>query len=67
MNATASPPRQVPVAPDGHPALMAEPLLSLAAAGDFPAAPALAGHLVPQSVNLWMGAAPEGEGGGAGG
>ncbi|KAG2485492.1 hypothetical protein HYH03_015766 [Edaphochlamys debaryana] len=52
--------QQMPAAHDGHRALMAEPLLSLAAAGDFPAAPCLAGHLVPQSMNLWMGSAPEG-------
>ncbi|GFR44988.1 hypothetical protein Agub_g6296, partial [Astrephomene gubernaculifera] len=69
--------QQVSIAPDGHPQLMAEPLISLAggAAGgpagggggggsgsgaDFPAAPSLAGHLVPQSLNVWMGAAPEG-------
>ncbi|GIL74226.1 hypothetical protein Vretimale_1977 [Volvox reticuliferus] len=76
--------QQVAVAPDGHPRLLAEPLLSLAGGGsstrknagehggggsseggcaataDFPASLELAGHLVPQSLNLWMGAAPEG-------
>ncbi|GLC45639.1 hypothetical protein PLESTB_001789000 [Pleodorina starrii] len=93
--------QQVSVAPDGHPQLLAEPLMSLVRAGasksgrggrgrpggranddddsddsdggvgggpsssspcsaDFPASLELAGHLVPQSLNMWMGAAPEG-------
>ena len=43
---------------DGIPAVMAEPLKSLAA--DFPLRPALLGNLVPQAVNLWMGHAPDG-------
>ena len=43
---------------DGIPALMAEPLTSLAA--DFPVRPALLGTLVPEAVNLWMGHAPDG-------
>jgi hypothetical protein len=32
-------------------------------AGPLPLQPALMGNLVPQSINLWMGAAQEGEGG----
>ena len=43
---------------DGFPAVMAEPLTSLAA--DFPLRPALLGNLVPEAVNLWMGHAPDG-------
>ena len=43
---------------DCIPAVMAEPLTSLAT--DFPLRPALLGDLVPQAVNLWMGHAPDG-------
>ena len=47
-----------PRGPDGFPAVMAEPLTTLAA--DFPLRPALLGNLVPEAVNLWMGHAPDG-------
>jgi hypothetical protein len=43
---------------DGFPAVMAEPLTTLAA--EFPLRPALLGNLVPEAVNLWMGHAPDG-------
>ena len=49
----------VAVAPDGHPELCAAPVAQLQ--GDFPLRPALLGNLVPQQLNLWMGAAPAGE------
>lgn len=39
--------------PNGRPALMSAPLDSLR--DDFPLRPRLAGALVPQNVNLWMG------------
>ncbi len=44
-------------APDGHPELLAPPL-ARGLAADVPLRPALAGALVPQSINLWAGAAP---------
>ena len=46
-----------PVAPaaDGHPRLYASPVAELA--HDIPLVPLLAGRLVPQGINLWMGAA----------
>ena len=50
----------VATAPDGHPALYASPVAELAA--DFPLVPQIMGRLVPQSINLWMGAAVDGEG-----
>ena len=50
----------VPTAPDGHPALYASPVAELA--GDFPLMPRIMGRLVPQSINLWLGAATDGEG-----
>jgi len=42
------------VAADGHPEVLQPPLAALR--GDVPLVPALAGHLVPQQLNLWMGA-----------
>ena len=42
----------------GHPKLLAAPLTELQA--DIPLRPALMGNLVPQQINLWMGAAQEG-------
>lgn len=48
----------VPTAPDGHPALYASPVAELAA--DIPLTPRLMGHLVPQSINLWLGATSHG-------
>ena len=40
---------------DGHPELLGQPLLELQ--GDLVLRPQLAGQLVPQQINLWMGAA----------
>ncbi|KAI3427056.1 hypothetical protein D9Q98_006996 [Chlorella vulgaris] len=48
----------VPTAPDGHPALYAPLIRRLAA--DLPVAPQLTANLVPQSINLWCGAATQG-------
>ncbi|KAL4429824.1 hypothetical protein ABPG77_010941 [Micractinium sp. CCAP 211/92] len=48
----------VATAPDGHPALYSSPIAELA--GDIPLVPAVMGRLVPQSINLWMGAARDG-------
>lgn len=45
---------------DGHAEVVASPLAELCAAGDLPLQPALMGHLVPQQLNLWMGAAQQG-------
>jgi hypothetical protein len=50
---------QVGVGRDGHPLLYGAPLVQLE--GQFPLLQPLMGHLVPQSVNMWMGCAPEGE------
>lgn len=50
---------QVGVGRDGHPLLYGAPLVQLE--GRFPLLQPLMGHLVPQSVNMWMGCAPEGE------
>lgn len=52
-------PWQVGVGRDGHPLLYGPPLVQLA--GEFPLQPPLMGNLVPQSVNMWMGCAPDGE------
>jgi hypothetical protein len=46
------------VAADGHPEVLQPPLAALR--GDLPLVPALAGHLVPQQLNLWMGASAAG-------
>lgn len=48
----------VELAPDGHPHLYASPVAELAS--DVPLLPRLMAPLVPQSVNLWAGAAREG-------
>ena len=53
----SSQPQRVAAA-DGHPEVLAPPLDALR--GDFPLPPALAGSLVPQQCNLWMGASPSG-------
>ncbi|MEW5304433.1 MAG: hypothetical protein WDW36_007044 [Sanguina aurantia] len=45
--------QQVPVALDGHPSLMTSPLTQLAE--DFEPRPSIAGNLVPQQINMWMG------------
>lgn len=44
---------------DGHPHVMGPPVEELRA--DFPLRPACMGNLVPQQINLWMGAAPKGQ------
>ena len=44
---------------DGHPRVMGLPVKELK--GDFPLRPECMGNLVPQQVNLWMGAAPNGQ------
>ncbi len=44
--------------PDGRPEIISPPLTLLA--DDFPLRPALMGHLVPASLNLWMGNSREG-------
>lgn len=51
-------PQEVPTAHDGHPALYSSPIAELT--GDIPLVPAVMGRLVPQSINLWMGAARDG-------
>lgn len=51
-------PQEVPTAHDGHPALYSSPIAELS--GDIPLVPAVMGRLVPQSINLWMGAARDG-------
>ena len=43
----------------GHPNLLAAPLTELQA--DIPLRPALMGNLVPQQINLWVGAAQAGQ------
>ncbi|KAL4437367.1 hypothetical protein ABPG75_004506 [Micractinium tetrahymenae] len=48
----------VPTAPDGHPAPYASPIAELAR--DVPLVPSVMGLLVPQSINLWLGAARDG-------
>ena len=50
--------QEAPVGPDGHPEVLASPTAALA--DDFPMQPALLGALVPQQINIWMGAAAEG-------
>ena len=57
--------QDAPTAPDGHPELLTPPLAHLAA--DFPPRPALLGNLVPQSLNLWVGSAPQAHGGASSG
>jgi hypothetical protein len=55
------PPRpQAAVGADGHAEALASPLAELRAAGALPLQPALTGNLVPQQLNLWMGAAAAG-------
>lgn len=49
---------QVGLGPDGHPDLMGHPLLALQ--DDFELRPSIAGNLVPQQINLWMGRATDG-------
>lgn len=49
---------QVGVDSDGHPELYAAPLSHLTS--DFPLVPSCMGRLVPQQVNLWMGATQQG-------
>ncbi|KAL0045239.1 hypothetical protein WJX82_001458 [Trebouxia sp. C0006] len=43
---------------DGHPHVMGLPVKQLK--GDFPLRPECMGNLLPQQINLWMGAAPNG-------
>lgn len=50
---------QVGVGHDGHPLLYGPPLVDLQ--GSFPLEQPLMPHLVPQSINMWMGCAPGGE------
>ena len=53
-------PVQVGIAPsDGHPELYAPPVSHLK--DDFPLRPAIAGHLVPQQINIWMGHSCKGD------
>lgn len=49
---------QVKTASDGHPELCAAPVCCLL--DSLPLQPSIMGHLVPQSINMWMGAAQEG-------
>ena len=51
---------QTAVGADGHAEVLASPLAELCAGGDLPLQPALMGNLVPQQLNLWMGAAQQG-------
>jgi hypothetical protein len=48
----------LPPAADGHPALHVSPVAELAQ--DVPLVPQLMGALVPQSINIWLGAAADG-------
>ncbi|KAF8072806.1 jmj4 [Scenedesmus sp. PABB004] len=50
--------QEVGVGSDGHPLLYGAPLAALE--GRFPLRQRLMGQLVPQSINMWMGCAPEG-------
>ena len=45
--------------PDGQPGLLGAPVSHLRS--DFPLRPECMGQLVPQSINMWMGAASEGD------
>lgn len=47
------------MAHDGHPLLYGPPLVDLQ--GSCPLEQPLMPHLVPQSINMWMGCAPGGE------
>ena len=49
----------MPVGPDGHAELTAPPVTQLLR--HLPLQLGLLPHLVPQSINMWMGAAPDGE------
>lgn len=49
---------QVGVGHDGHPLLYGPPLVDME--GCFPLQQPLLQNLVPQSINMWMGCAPEG-------
>jgi hypothetical protein len=51
---------QVGVGHDGHPLLYSAPLVGME--GSFPLEQPLLKHLAPQSINMWMGCAPEGKG-----
>ncbi|PRW60895.1 ion channel [Chlorella sorokiniana] len=48
----------VGMAADGHPKVYASPIAELA--GDIPLVPHIMGKLVPQQINIWMGAAQDG-------
>jgi len=50
---------QAGVDADGHPHVMGSPVKQLK--GDFPLRPECMGNLLPQQINLWMGAAPSGQ------
>ena len=50
---------QVGVGHDGHPLLYGAPLVELD--DSFPLQQPLLPQLAPQSINMWMGCAPEGE------
>lgn len=50
--------QEPPLGPDGYPEIWASPVSLLAA--DLPLRPKLFGDLVPQSINIWMGCAPQG-------
>ena len=49
---------QLRTARDGYPECLGQPLTLLAA--DFPLRPKLMGGLLPQQINIWMGAAKNG-------
>lgn len=53
INTTNNTTQDLELGPDDRPAIMSSPVTELQ--GDFPLRPALLGHLVPQTVNLWMG------------
>jgi hypothetical protein len=52
-------PLQVGVGRDGHPLLYGPPMVDMD--DSFPLQQPLLKHLVPQSINMWMGCAPDGQ------
>lgn len=53
--------QDIDVDEEGRPALMSSPCIELSR--DFPLVPALAGHLIPMNINIWMGNSTTTDGG----